>query len=143
MAKVPAPKREPLTEELAVFRFMKRGLLNPDTLAEELCADGEVEETKADKRERKYPELLEARSVFAPEPAAKKRWCTMRNTARQRKQELSRPFVAEIRLGPDDGLDVERRGQQGHMLLWGEKTQLAAKVVRTFDGWPDIEAEER
>jgi hypothetical protein len=141
MAKVPAPKRELVQRELVVFRFMRRNPHEHAVLLEELSTDAELG-VEADKRERRYPELLDARSVFSPESAARRRWRAMRNAAKQRKQEFMHRYVAEIRIESEDSFYIECRGQQGHMLLWGEKTQLAAKVVRIFEGWPSDGEEE-
>jgi hypothetical protein len=104
-----------------------------DVLAEELMTDEEANEAFGG-REARYPKLKEARSVYEPESAALKRWRINRSAAELRHQPLDHPFIAKLQIGPDEGFCVERRGRQGHVLLWGDKAQLATKVVRVFDG---------
>ncbi len=107
--------------------------MDPAVLAEELESEEEAD-TPSDGRERLYQQLRKARSVYEPEGAALRRWRTMRRGAEQRGEELEHQFVAELRIGPDEGFCVERRGQKGHVLLWGDKTKLAAAVIRVFPG---------
>ena len=118
---------------MLVYRFMRRPSMDPAVLAEELESEEEAD-TSWDGRERLYPVLRKARSVYEPEGAALRRWRTMRRGAEQRGEELEHKFIAQLRIGPDEGLCVERRGQKGHVLLWGDKTKLAAAVIRVFAG---------
>jgi hypothetical protein len=124
-----------------VYRFVRRPSMDPAVLVEELESDEEAN-APCDSRELRYPELREARSVFEPEAAALRRWRTMRRGAEQRREELAYKFIAQLRIGPDEGLCVERRGKQGHVLLWGDKTKLAEAVIRVFAGSDEANEED-
>lgn len=107
--------------------------MDVDVLAEELKSDEEAE-MPCDGRERRYPELRQARSVFESERAALRRWRVMKIAADQRGEDLDLQYIAEMCIGPDEECFVERRGQKGHVLLWGDKAKLAASVTRVFVG---------
>ena len=105
----------------------------PGCVGRRLMTDAEAEAPE-DGRERKYATLREARSVFAPKSAALRRWRKAKRSAEREGEVMRDRYIAVLEIGREDGLCIEQRGNDGHMLLWGEKNQLAAKVVRVFDG---------
>jgi hypothetical protein len=124
---------KPVTESMLVYRYMQRDSMDPAVLAEELMSDEEAGD-HPDGRARKYPVLMKGRSLYRPERAALRRWRRMLRGAEERGEQLADKFIAELRIGPDEGFCVEEKGKQGHLVLWGDNTQLAAKVVRVFEG---------
>jgi hypothetical protein len=131
--KYPKVECKPVSERMLVYRFVARRTMDRDVLAEELMTDAEAEAPE-DGRERKYATLREARSVFAPKSAALRRWRKAKRSAEREGEVMRDRYIAVLEIGREDGLCIEQRGNDGHMLLWGEKNQLAAKVVRVFDG---------
>jgi hypothetical protein len=123
---------------MLIYRFMERGSTDLVVLEEELQTDAEVGE-RGDGREKKYPCLLHTRSVFAPELLALRRWRRAKQSAERQRGDMRDRFLAEIAVGPDEGFFIEQAGNDGHMLIWGGKTELARKVGRVFEGHDETE----
>jgi hypothetical protein len=62
------------------------------------------------------------------------RWRKMHKSATEDGEELQLRYVAELRVGPDEGFYVEALGKGGHMSVWGDTSKLAATVVRVVSG---------
>jgi hypothetical protein len=136
--KYKAVARVPITEETTMYRFMRRCSMDRAILEEELRTEEEAN-AGPDSRERKYPLLRQARSMFAPVRLALARWRKMRDGAESRNEELGLQYIAELRIGPNEGFYYEKVGSGGHVSVWGEAPKLAAAVVRVVPGETMIE----
>ena len=125
---------------MTVYRFMRRGSMDLNVLVEELLTEEEAE-TPPDGRERRFPALRQARSVWRPKRLAWKRWEKGRLGAAQRREEPEHKFMAEIRLTSGKGYFCEEIGKDGHVSLWGDTTNLAKAVVRVYAETSETEEE--
>jgi hypothetical protein len=112
---------------------MARGSRDTTVLEEELGTDEEAGEGPGG-RERKFPLLWKSRSMFVPVGKALARWRKMREATEERNEPLELMFIAELTIGPDEGFYYEAVGNGGHVLIWGDKANLAAAVRRVVPG---------
>jgi hypothetical protein len=132
VAKHDAPRCEKVDEPTELFRFVRRQSMDVAVLHEELQTDGETG-WKGGGREKKYKKLLDARSVYEGRGKALARWRINKRGAEIRGEDLEMPYLAQITIDGDEGFSIERRGQKGHRLLWGDTSKVVAKVARILD----------
>lgn len=135
-------QREPVTEPMTVFRFMRSDSMERSSLERELRTGEEADEGP-DSRERKHELLRRSRSMFAPKHKMVARWRKARQTAGSKGEQLQLKFVAELRIGPGEGFYYEVDGNGGHLPTWGETSKLAACVIRVVPGETMIEEADR
>jgi hypothetical protein len=115
---------------------MDRGVLEEELQTEEEAG------TRPDGREQRYSILRQSRSLFAPLPLMAARWRKMHKSAEEEGEELQLRYIAELRVGPNEGFYAERIGKGGHMSIWGDTSKLAASVLRVVSGERMIEEAE-
>jgi class 3 adenylate cyclase len=73
-------------------------------------------------------------SAFVSDQAARAVWEDIRQAAESRGQQIrAGSYIAEVVLEPDSGFDIEDLGEpDGHLTIWGDPSQLAARVVRIY-----------
>jgi hypothetical protein len=101
---------------------------------EDFLPDAAKEESRPDKREQEFPELLTGISTWRSEKAALEIWQGIRRSADKKGEHVRAGyFVAAVELSPGNCLEIEDLGEhEDHLYFWGAPNALASAVRRLF-----------
>ena len=129
----PPLDKRPVSELATVYRIVHVDRTTHPDLAHDFRSDLEANKRPLE-REVAIPELRLGMSMYDSLAATRELWEGLNEAAALRGQALRiGNFIAELKLGPDQGFFVEDLHEEdGHLTVWGDKNRLAGTVQRIY-----------